>query len=89
MASSLAATVLLAGAKQRLHSLPPNGLNWEGIYIGQFMRHQWKAQYCMVLHRYIKMGPIKMCESFRLIERYLWPPEAFGFGLEVKVATQR
>jgi hypothetical protein len=58
MASSLAATVLLAVALQWLHSPPPNGLNWEGIYIGQFMRHQWKAQYCTVLHRYIKMGPI-------------------------------
>src|SRR5882724_6320994 len=59
MASSLAAIVLLAVASQRLHSPPPNGLNWEGIYIGQFMRYQWKAQYCTVLHRYIKMGPIK------------------------------
>ena len=51
--------MLLAVASQRLHNPPPNGLNWEGIYIDQFMRHQWKAQYCTVLHRYIKMGPIK------------------------------
>ena len=59
IASSLAATILLAVALQQLHSPPPNGLNWESIYISQFMRPQWKAQYCTVLHRYIKMGPIK------------------------------